>query len=225
MGTECRNSAIYSDDREQALVVPNVQRLFLRIIPSAKIDDIRSSKAVLDLVRSGNLVPMYEGHHSISYERNRHGAIVYKDDNGRVTNLTQLFKNGELWGIDAEIIDKQLLIARVDKKFGFFPSSIERTFVFTPLTEYLRFTKEALKLSLPIWFIAGVTDVAGYRMLAPDGLTFGGYERTAGSVVENHIIDEGLITGYDMKATDILKPFFNRVWEECGLERPDKELL
>ena len=74
-------------------------------------------------------------------------------------------------------------------------------------------------------FIVGATDVAGYRMTAPQGMDFPGYERFRGNVVKPHVIYEGLISDYDMKVTDMLRPFFELLWEECGLNRPDKEIL
>jgi len=210
---------------EPLLLLPNVSRLFLRIIPTMRIEEIKTSKAALDIVRSGSLVAMDREGQGYRYDRNRYGAFAYDNNENQVLNLTQLFKNGELWGIDSYLIDKNRLMSQAKVDIGFFPSSaFEKIFVYT-LTNYLLFIKDTLKLSLPIRFIAGATDVAGYRMAAPQGMNFGGFERFAGNVVENHIIYEGLITDYDVKAADILRPFFNLLWEECDLERPDKEIL
>lgn len=209
---------------EPLLFLSPAQRLFLRIIPTTRIDEIKTSKAALDLIRSGNLMPMNEQSGSLTFGRNKYGAFACDRDEGRVLNLTQLFKNAELWGIDSWHIDKSRFVP--DKvAYGFLPSSLLERELVNTLTNYLRFIKGTLKLPLPIRFIAGATDVAGYRMLAPDGMEFPGYEKFRGSVVEEHIIYEGLIEDYDMKPTEILRPFFNLLWEECGLERPDKELL
>ncbi len=56
-------------------------------------------------------------------------------------------------------------------------------------------------------------------------MTQGFGDRFGGHVFENNIIHEGTITDYNVKVTDILRPFFEYIWEECGLERPDKEVL
>ena len=44
--------------------------------------------------------------------------------------------------------------------------------------------KDTLNLPLPLKLIAGATDVEGYRMPSPPGMSFGGFERFAGNVVE-----------------------------------------
>ena len=77
----------------------------------------------------------------------------------------------------------------------------------------------------PLKFIAGATGVEGYRMTAPSGMDFGGFERFGGRVVEENLIYEGTIPNYELPVTSILRPFFDYVWEECGLNRPDKERL
>lgn len=209
---------------EETIYLPDVERLFLRIIPSAPVDQIMTTKAALDMAKKGNLSPMGE-HPGGTYGRNRFGAFVCNHNEGKVLNLTQLFKNGELWGINAYCIDKKLLVDRAKIDFGFFPCvALEDCFI-SSLANYLQFSKNVLKLPLPIRFIAGATNVKGYRMTAPTGMHFGGFEKFAGSVVEQHITYDGKIENYDEKVTDILRPFFNHIWEECGLDRPDKEYL
>jgi hypothetical protein len=209
---------------DKPLYIPNVARIFLRIIPTASIPAIKSSKAALDLIQSGRLAPMgYRGYGVILQQgRNKWGAFschqIVNDD--KVSNLTQLFINNELWGIDATSIEKEshTEFAKVD--FGYFPSlAFEKVFNET-LANYLSFVSAILKLPPPLKFIAGATDVEGYRMAMP-----GSFPSYSGIVVNKDIVFEGMIDGYEKKPADILRPFFNHVWEECGLERPDIEIL
>jgi hypothetical protein len=156
-----------------------------------------------------------------SYERNRYGAYAYVEVNAKATNLTQLFKSGELWGIDSISIDKRRLMEFANVSFGFIPSvAFEKTFVKT-LRNYLKFAKETLSVPPPLKFIAGATNVVGYKM----GTTQLALNTLIGNVVEENIIFEGIIDNYSTEPHTILRPFFEHVWEECGLERPDEDIL
>ena len=204
---------------DQPLFLPKVQRLFLRIVPMQKIETLSSPKRALDLISSGNLPPMapYEGWSSL---RNKHGAFVYYSENGKVLVLTQLFLNGELWGIDALTIDKQRLMEHSGINVGFIPCiAFEKRFV-KALELYLKFVNEILKLPLPLKIIAGATDIKDYKMN-----TTNRSQVLEGYVVNNDIVWEGEINDFNLKPTKILRPFFDYVWEECGLDRPDVESL
>ena len=109
--------------------------------------------------------------------------------------------------------------------FGYFPCvDFEQSFYQT-LKNYLTFAKNTLNLPLPLKLIAGAIDVEGYRMTPPPGMSFGGFERFAGNVVEQHLIYKTKIENYDEDPSVILIPYFKYVWEECGLERPDKPVF
>jgi hypothetical protein len=206
----------------QELILPSVQRLFLRLIPRSPLTTIRSSQVALEYVRSSGLHPMTDGRISgISYSRNRHGAFSYDQLEGEILYLSQLFKTGELWGINAFHIDAKRIKAFSIKfsgpDFAYFPStSVEEVFTLT-LASYLKFARETLHLKPPLLFIAGATEVRGYRM----ALRGGRYE---GRVVDEHINYEGKIEDLDAQATILLRPFFDYFWEECGLKRPDVEI-
>ncbi|MFI5330802.1 MAG: hypothetical protein ACHQ2F_07175 [Desulfobaccales bacterium] len=205
----------------QPLTLPDVQRLFLHIIPQKPVDSITSSKIALDLAQTGNLFPMGRGEIAQAFGRNKYGAFACIKRDGEILNLTQLFKSGELWGIDAVSINKNTLMEHWEVDFGFFPSgAFEKLFVLT-LSHYLKFAKEILKLPVPLKFTAGATDVLGYRMVVSLGV---GYD-FSGGVVLDHITFEGMIEDYSKDPHIILRPFFEHVWEECGLKRPDEYKL
>ena len=72
-----------------------------------------------------------------------------------------------------------------------------------------------------------MTGVKDYRMETPKGIFFrGGWnDKFAGHVVNDDIDFECRIEDLNAKPSSILLPFFKHVWEECDLERPDKENL
>ena len=206
------------------LTLPSVQHLFLHLIPRSPLTTIRSSKVALQYVQSSGLHPMADNSiSSISYARNKHGAYSYDQDEGKILSLSQLFKTGELWGINAYAIDaeriKEFSRKFSDPRFPHFPSTlVEEIFTLT-LTSYLKFARETLRLELPVRLIAGATDVKGYRM----GLR-GDRDRYAGNVVDDHILYNSTIDNLDAQAAVLLRPFFEYFWEECGLKRPDVEI-
>jgi hypothetical protein len=212
---ETRPSSRGGDKR---LDLPEGQRLFLRLIPATPLKEITSSRILLDWIVSGRLEPMQERASGWTRDRNRHGAYVCHHDNGRILYFTQLFMTGEIWGIDTDCIAKEDLMAQAGVDRGFFPwVSVKKTFEGT-LSNYLSFAQRTLQLSLPLTIKAGATKVEGYRMRAPS-------IPWSGSVVDQHITWESIIEDYTMEPHQILRPFFNHVWEECGLERPDQECL
>ena len=209
---------------ETKLIVPKNEHLFLRVIPTKQVVEFKTSQKALELLSKGSVGPLTDRATGWDLGRNRHGAFVCEHDAEKVLAMTQLFRNKELWGIDAEMIDKESCKEWLKVKFGYFTcSSFENAFIQT-LSTYLTFCRDILNLPLPLRFIAGATDVEGYRMNAPHGMDFGGLKFN-GQVVEEHIVYEGTILDYELPVTTILRPFFDYVWEECGLNRPDKERL
>jgi hypothetical protein len=211
------------------IFVPNAECLFLRLIPVNQIDAIKSVKKAYELVSSGQLMLMgrnhFDGYRFI--ERNRQGAVVcgYEDD--KAVRLTQLFLSNQIWGIDLDIINKAKQMAFnlkhgiANVAYGYFPSkAIEEIFNST-LENYLKFATNQLGLSTPLKYIAGAAGVKDYRMtVGVSGLIdFGG------RVIKENIVYEGLITDYKQKTTEILRPLFNHIWQECNLDRPDVEVL
>jgi hypothetical protein len=212
-----------SGSGEQELTLPSVQRLFLHLIPHSPLKTIGSRQAALECVRSSGLYPMADAHiQGISYGWNDYGAFSYDQREGVILFLSQFFfRTGELWGINAHAIDAER-IKEWSKKFSgpsfaYFPStSVEEMFTLT-LASYLKYARERLHLEPPLRFMAGATDVKGYRMALPDGFV----EKYAGRVVGEHIIYEGKIDDLDAEPTIVLRPFFEHFWDECGLKRPD----
>jgi hypothetical protein len=136
--------------------------------------------------------------------------------------MTQLFKNGELWGIDSINIGQN---PDLEKMYGFNFINYERfkaVFVLT-LKSYLKFASETLKLSLPLHFIAGTTNIEGYKITAPHGFTFIEPMNCAGLAVEKQIIYEGIIEDYLTSPEVILLLFLRQVYDYFGLTLPEKE--
>jgi hypothetical protein len=210
---------------ELKLLVPDNEHLFLRVIPQEPTQDIDSSQKVLTLLEKRQILPFADQQCGFSRGRNKYGAFTVAHDSDKVFSLTQVFRNREIWGIDADTIDKKTHMEWAEVDFGIFPcSSLENYFLQT-LSTYLPFCKDILELPLPVKFKVGATKVANYRMGAPNVTHFPGFQKFGGRVVEDHIIYEETITDFDSDPKVLLRPFFEKIWEECGLKRPDREKL
>lgn len=210
---------------ELRLEVPANEHLFLRVIPQKPTLEISSTQKVLELIEKKQIMPYTSSPCGFSRGRNQYGAFTVAHDKEKVLSLTQIFRNREIWGIDANSIDKKELMDWTKVNFGYFPCpGLEDWFIQT-LSNYLPFCKDILELTLPLKFIAGATKVKGYRMTAPNGMHFKGIEKFGGRVVDEHIIYEGTITEFDSDPKVLLRTFFEKIWDECGLIRPDREQL
>lgn len=191
------------------------QHLFLHLIPNTKATHINSAKNAAELSLSGGLMQMCKRTMGRSYRRNRYGASVYEMEEGNsIWSLTQLFMTGELWGIEFDMINKERLTKERKIPFGFFPmGAVESIFNFT-LANYLSFMNKILGLQLPLRYRAGATNVYGYKMATRDI-----FDKFQGSVVNEHIEFDGKITSFNSETSDILRPFFEHLYEECGLDR------
>lgn len=89
------------------------------------------------------------------------------------------------------------------------------------LQNFLRFAQGKLDLEPPLRVIAGFTGIKGFQMTAPRGVDFKGLEKFRGEAVESEIIWEGTVDDWKTAPDEILMPFFQKVWHELGLERPD----
>jgi len=72
------------------LYIPEVQHIFLRLMPTTTVSPINNSKEALDLVRSGNLRPMSEGTISWSSGRNKYGAYSFSNEKTIILHLSPL---------------------------------------------------------------------------------------------------------------------------------------
>ena len=212
--------------RNERISIPDVPRMFLRLIPKKPLSSIETSKQARELIEGTSLLPMDSSRRRTScfLERNRYGAFSAHAHEGLIRQLSQLFKTGEIWGVDYFTLDTKVKNWHSPPlEFGYFPCALFEDIFIETLYSYLNFAHEKLKLSLPLKLIVGATDVRDFRMAAPSGMTFD--ERFGGKVIENDLIKEMKIDNYDTPPRSILMPFFRYVWEECGLTRPDKESL
>lgn len=183
----------------------NGTQWFLRIIPHKKLANMTSAK-LLSLLSPNELLP-FGRNPSPSIMQNQWGAVVFEQrgSTDQVSKMTQLFETGELWGIERESDSSRGLNLLP------FPYITQ---VFTAVLEnYLSFIKERLLLEPPYMVIAGVSLIKDYVM----GDMRLGYEGKGGLCPKIEVIDSSIIGALDSNSSEILEPFFQKLWEEFGL--------
>ena len=210
------------------LSLPSNQHMYLRIQPVNATKPLSNAKQAKDLLYQGGVQPLCNEYGQLSYSRNERGAFVVRHHENNILGLTQLFLNKELWGIDCRSIDKKSHMDNARVNFDSIPSALVEYLFNKTLDSYLKLCREKLELQPPLKLIAGMTGVKDYKMGVLKG-TFstekGWLEKPAGHVIKDNIDFECLVEDLNAKPSSILLPFFQHVWEECGLTRLDQENL
>lgn len=186
----------------------NGPQWFLRVIPHTGLPEM-TSKKVIDLLNTHKLLPL--GRTSgFSSMPNAHGGVCYDIPvNGNpVHRFTQLFSNGEIWGIEQPSSHAS---ANSFIPFAPFVSSLSEG-----LDAYLCFMRDQLGITPPLQIVAGLSDIINFRIADK---RFWPGDQYAGLGVKDEVISEPIvIKSYDVTAEDLLGPFFQKVWEEFGLD-------
>jgi hypothetical protein len=199
----------------------NGPQAFLRIIPTRGVSSWTPFN-LEELIRSGGLGSMGDEGNARWILRNGRGAInVSCEDSGKpetylkAIGLTQVFKNGEIWGIEAYSLRENAEITEGKKQIKYVASGyIENLFTKT-LQNYIDWAKSSLKLEPPLKYIFGLSSIEEYSITVSS-------RDIQGYCVDDEVINEGIISDYSVNIADILISFFRKIWESCGISRPDK---
>ena len=220
-----KNAAVYFDaatdlivDRSGTFTVPDGGKAYLRLYPSSAVPPINSELEARSLAAKGNLKPMGRVSHC-GVDRNIFGAIALEPpENGKLYHFTQLFLSREIWGVDASVVSadhqrewlqqegqSNLNIKYIANQY------LEDVFI-NALQNYLIFAQTHLQLPLPIKIEAGVVGIKGYSITTRDS-------RMIGKSLRDAVQWQSELTAYGKPAWEILAPFFDRVWDNCGIQR------
>jgi hypothetical protein len=216
-----KNAALFFDaatdligDRHlDTFTVPEAGIAYLRLYPSVVVPQINSELQAKALASTGNLHPMGRTG-GWGFDRNIFGAIVFESpQNGRLYNFTQLFLSREIWGVDAMCLNADFIKTHWRNESAAYIASglIEEIFV-SALHNYLIFAQTHSKLPLPLQIEAGLVGIKGYP------ISVDGYN-TGGRSLKNIVQWIGEIAAYGKPAWEILPPFFDLIWDNCGLQR------
>ena len=166
------------------------------------------------MIENGLAISFLQGHgftNSANWGINKYGFVIHNggDVHGPVTKAVQIFKSGEIWAINANFIrrEEKAIIPPFEEMFE------------KALQNYKDFLSTQLSILGPYKFIAGMTGVEHCSLYIPNPPS--GYWVTGNSqglCVDEEIVYEGII-GNNSSVNEVLLPFFENVYETCGLER------
>ncbi len=223
-----KNVALFFDtpsdligDRSESFTIPNGAKAYLRLYPSKATAPIKSELEAKNLTSKGNLRPLGRLN-SWGFERNIFGAVVFElTEPGNLYHFTQLFLSREIWGVDARALNADLIRERLQQLgrndfIRYIPNSyIEEHFV-KALQNYMAFAQTHLQLLPPLQIEAGLTGIKGYPLAMQN-------DYIRGKALQDTISWQDEISSYEKPAWEILAPFFNRIWDNCGFQRPDQQ--
>jgi hypothetical protein len=186
--------------------------LFIRLIPT----DPKQKLISHDLAgRMASTYGSFEVMGNLYILRNEDGAAMCElaGNTQNVDSIAQYFNNGEIWGMNANIIRhgergqfQYLIMPQVEEVFR---------------KQLPRFIECMLKeggVKLPIRIIGGVAGVKG-RRLAWSGTSESGYSR----MIKDNVEYERVLNGAEKPAIDeYLLGLFEAIFEASGKPRPDK---
>lgn len=155
-----------------------------------------------------------------SYVRNRHGSAAFtssKDDPSTAQTASMLVRNGEIHGVDCYHL--QVDRFRGEGHAPYVATGAVEEILIDGLLGFLTVARDYLDLPPSLDVVAGLEDVAGYR-LAVDPNYFG-LEKFAGHIFHNTIGHTASIDSYEQDPFEILLPLFTKIYDEAGVERPD----
>lgn len=195
-----------------SLSVPSDGVAYLRLQPPVSVPEIETELDAEKIAIDGGLIPM--GRVSgWGRERNVFGTIIYEmPKDFRLYHFSQLFLSKEIWGIDALCLNAEISKQFSGQDSGYIASAYLEEVFLKITSNYLSFAKSHLKLPLPLRIEAGLFGVKGYSIVT-------GSNNWTGNALQDHIAWRGEVTDYGLPASEVIEPFFKRVWSKCGVER------
>jgi hypothetical protein len=197
---------------DASFTIPSESVLFLRLIPI----DPKQGLVPHDLAgRMASTYGSFEVFGDLYILRNDGGAAMCAlgEDRHHIDNIAQYFNNGEIWGINANIVR---LGGRGKNKYLIMPE-VEGVF----RKQLPRFIECMLKdggVKLPITVIGGVAGVKG-QMLAWNGVPESGYSK----MIRDNVEYERNLNSADQEAVnEYLLGLFEAIFEASGKPRPQK---
>jgi hypothetical protein len=154
-------------------------------------------------------------HFSGGYDRNGLGAIVGEFTGEKLWHFSQLFLSREIWGIDALILNadylNELQMHWKRPPWSYITSGAVEEYFVKALSNYLSVAAKHLQLLPPLVIEAGLTGIKGYSLAVANEFW--------GKSLQDVIKWQDEIASYDKPPWEILRPFFDQIWADCGVAR------
>lgn len=205
-------------ENEREIFLSKGPAMWLRVMPAMNPQREWPTRELRRLaLDKSHLLPLIHPAGGYSYLRATDGEGMYrangdKPDTGpiEVDSVAFAFKTGEIWSIETALLSWET--------GNLYSTEIEKAFV-QSLGNYGLFLKE-LGIETPFHWKAGLVGVKGRHLQYP-AAPGRQWIRDQGPICAADLIEaEGELED-DQSPSTALLPFFEKIFEECGRERPD----
>lgn len=216
----CVRDQLLPTDDNREIRLKSGPYLYLRVIPKF----VQGALSVVDArsLMQGKLQPLAAARSSAGWStgRNERGAVGFytiDSDLGTAWTAAELFLSKEIWGIDLYHVNPDLP-KRTGLTAPYIPTgAVEEVFV-DGLINFLEVASENLRLDLPLTVETGIAGVKNYR-LAVDYKCFD--SNIIGMILKENITYNTELNQWGLDVYEILKPFFEEIYDAAGEKRPD----
>jgi hypothetical protein len=210
--TLCRPRSLLGMEDVLDIIWYNQPQFFLRLIPREPPPKPWNFTAIKAMIDSARLLPLPSYYESYFSSPNQFGAVVLNlrrvENQDSAEQITQVSRYGEIWGID-----KRSAVDGSKLKFG------EKT-IAQALKNYLSFVRDQLGLKTQLTIVAGFTSVQGFEFHHPMKQNVWWKPPITHCNCPNIVWDDE-IHDVNREPKLTLLPFFDTVWDCCGLSRSD----
>ena len=183
---------------------------YLRVIPGVALSK-PLSRTTLGTIQDAGLFAMWRNPSGL-FAQNHFGSIVVEPESpvgGDLKALSQLFANGELWGL------ARWLFVRNRQEFGpIVPSKTLEQLYRDMLVRYINFLSTHLRIEPPLVIKAGAVGLKGFRLAVDADQLFGPFYDDA--LEATYVLNE-----FSSEAINaVLLQFFEALFAATGYERP-----
>ena len=204
---------------DENLVLRDGPSLYMRLWQRSSKEVEFTNAEAISMVGDSGLRPMCSSDSGgWSHGRNRYGAFsfyTFEASRSEVIGMSQLFKSGEMWGIDRYYMNIHER-SKSSSQDRYIPTSAVEADLACTLENYLRTARDHTKLIPPLELRVGATQIIDHR-LAVDPTLYA--HARIGKFFEQSFEIACSIESYDQPAEEILKKFFELMFDQAGVTR------
>lgn len=209
----------HGDENSNLVHLAGGARTYMRIWPLEHVQELGNVET-LTICQRASLAPFCSLRSGgWSYLRNRFGVASYSwvDDSSLATNVTQLFRSREIWGVESYYLNIKERRETISHP-KYIPITIFEQDVHDSFERYLNVLRYMGMVEERFTFEVGVAPVEGYE-LAVDRDWFG--QPFKGRIYENKIDHSDVFSIDEVNTAEILLPFFQKIYDFAGFVRPN----
>lgn len=156
-----------------------------------------------------------------SNARSRNGAAVFTFPSGESTNVRTasiVTRNGGIHGLDCFQLNANRF---APIREPFIPTTAVESILVDGLRDFLMIAQDGIGLTPPLDVVVSLEGVEGFR-LAVNRDYF--WDEFVGPVLEDRIVNSFTIDSYTVNPREVLLPFFRKIYDEAGQQRPDRNV-